>query len=37
MRSLDLITSMVSIKNLKGITKKLMEHLATAEGLYRVG
>ncbi len=35
MRALDLISSMVSKKNIKSVVAKLMEHLQTAEGNYR--
>ena len=35
MRALDLITSMVSQRNIMGIIKKLIEHLDGAEGSYR--
>ncbi len=36
MRALDLIASMVSQKNIKSVVAKLVEHLQTAEGNYKV-
>lgn len=35
MRALDLITGMVSQRNLQGIVRRLIEHLDTSEGTYR--
>ena len=35
MRALDLITSMVSQRNVVGIVRKMMEHLQQSEGVYR--
>ena len=35
MRALDLITSMVSQRNVVGIVKKMTEHLQQSEGVYR--
>jgi AP-3 complex subunit delta-1 len=34
-RALDLITSMVSKRNLTGIVRRLIDHLETSDGSYR--